>query len=306
MKPQHSIDLRLLQYFLVTAEEGGITRAAARLNIAQPTLSKAIQLLEYQLGVTLLERGPQGVVATAIGERLLDHARTIMAQVQDAAGDIESMRTGEVGTVRIGAGPSWVRRLLPETVAQALAERPGLRLTVSGGYDETLLDRLAEGELDMVVAELPLELDGPAFEVEVLTEDDLVVCARAGHPLAGRRHLTLREVLGETFVLPTPLTLARRKFDATMLALGLPSPRAVVDSNSMTFILTLVSCSDALTYTTMSSLKSAEAAAVVALDVPELRNVRTAGLIFRRPRLLSPAGEYVVGLLRTICEGQRN
>lgn len=306
MKPHGSIDLRLLQYFLATAEAGGITRAAAVLNIAQPTLSKAIRLLEYQLDVPLFERGPQGVVLTAMGRRLHDHARTIMAQVQDATGDIKRMRTGRAGTVRIGAGPSWVRRFLPEAVAAALAERPALGITVSGGYDETLLQGLSEGELDIVVAELPLDVHGPGFETEVLTEDHLVVCARAGHPLAARPNLSVREVLDSPWVLPTPLTMARRKFEGTLLTLGLPAPERVVDSNSMTFILKLVGCSDALTYTTLSSLMSPERERLCALDVPALGNTRRAGLIVRQPRLLSPAAEYVVAQLRAVSAGHRN
>ncbi len=303
---QHPVDLRLLQYFLTTAEAGGITRAAAILNVAQPTLSKAIRLLEYQLDVTLFERGPQGVVPTAIGERLLDHARNIMAQVHGATADIESMRTGAAGTVRIGAGPSWVRRLLPQAVAEAIAARPGLEINVSGGYDETLLDRLIDGELDMVVAELPLDVEGSAFEVERLTEDHLVVCARQGHPLAGRKALALEEILGHSWVLPAPNTLARQKFEGVLLSLGLPMPGAVVNSNSLTFILTLLGWSDALTYTTRTSLLSMESKSVVELDVPKLRNARTAGLIFRRPRLLSPAATYIVDLLRAQCVGERN
>lgn len=304
--PQHPIDLRLLQYFLTTAEAGGITRAAAMLNVAQPTLSKAIRLLEYQLDVTLFERGPHGVVPTAIGARLLDHARNIVAQVHGATADIEGMRTGEAGTVHIGAGPSWVRRMLPEAVAEAIVARPDLQLNVHGGYDETLLDRLVDGELDMVVAELPLDERHSVFEVERLTEDFLVVCARAGHPLAGRKGLLLADVLGETWVLPAPNTLSRQKFEAILLSLGLPMPAAVVNSNSLTFILTLVSSSDVLTYTTRSSLLSVEAKSVVEIDVPQLRNSRTAGLIFRRPRILSPAAAYIVELLHRQCQGRRN
>ncbi|GAB5377098.1 MAG: LysR family transcriptional regulator [Acuticoccus sp.] len=306
MKTPRAIDLRLLQYFLKTVEEGGITRAAAALNIAQPTLSKAIRLLEYQLGATLLERGPQGVVPTAIGERLLRHARSIMAQVHDAAAQIEAMRLGEAGSVRIGAGPSWVRRLLPEAVADALKERPDLEISVFGGYDESLLGRLFEGDLDMVVAEMPMEFDGETFEAEELTDDDLMVCAREGHPLVGRKELEMTEILPHRWVLPSQNTLARRKFEGKLLSLGLPSPAAVVNSNSMTFILTLLRASDALTYTTLSSLKSFEGRAIRSLDVPALRAVRRAGVIVRRPRLLSPAGEYLVSLLRARCAGQRN
>lgn len=302
---QSSLDLRLLSYFLKTAELGNITKAAAALNVAQPTLTKAIKLLEYQLGVTLFDRGPHGATPTAIGERLMLHAKTVMAQVGEAAADIESLRTGQAGVVRVGAGPSWVRRLLPEAVAAALDERPELRVSVSGGFDETLLTDLREGELDFVVAELPLSRQNDHYDVEVLTTDKLVVCARAGHPLAGNPPIALSEALSHRWVLPPPDALARQKFDGALISKGLPPPAAITSSSSLTFIINLVTCSNALTYTTRSQVV-AEGTSLVALDVPEIAASRDAGLIFRKPKVLTPATEFVVALLRKACAGQRN
>lgn len=301
MRSGDSIDLRLLVYFAKTAETGGITRAAAALNVAQPTLTKAIRLLEHQLGVALFVRGPQGVTLTPIGERLLRHARTIMTQVSGAVADVESLRTGIAGSVHIGAGPSWVRRMLPEAVARALEQRPELRITVSGGFDETLLRGLREGDLDVVVAEVPLTRRDPEYEVEVLTCDRLTVCGRADHPLAGRRDLGLEEVLAQPWALPPPHTLARRKLDGKIVSLGLPAPACITTSSSLTFILSLVARSDTLTYTTLSALRTPEGAPLAALEVPQLTTARDAGLIFRKPKLLSPATEFVVDRLRDIC-----
>jgi DNA-binding transcriptional LysR family regulator len=299
------IDLRLLTYFCRTAELGGISRAASALNIAQPTLSKAIQLLEHQLGVPLFTRGPQGVTPTLFGERLLRHARLVTAQVNAAASEIESLRTGKAGEVRIGAGPSWLRRVLPLAVAQALAERPDVRITVTGGFDETLLGGLDDGSLDVVVAEVPLEGDHPDYAVEVLTRDRLVVCCRVGHPLtavaAPGLAPSLADVLAQPWALPPPHTQARRKLDGRLRSLGLPSPRAVTVSTSLAFILSLVNCSDALTYTTFSALATPDGQGLVALDVPAIAAEREAGLIFRRLQVITPATEHVVGHLRALA-----
>lgn len=292
------IDLRLLTYFLATAEAGGISRAAAELNLAQPTLSKAIRLLEHQLGVTLFERLPHGVVPTPVGRRLLAHARIVTTQVRDAAQEVEALRTGRVGRVRIGAGPSWLRRVLPEAVARALAERPGLTVELRGGFDERLLHDLAVGELDMVVAESPQGHDD--VDVEPLTRDRLAVFARADHPLAGGR-AEIAALLEQPWALPPPHTLARRKLDGRLVSLGWPVPRRVTVSDSLTFILALVRASDALTYTTTSMIRAPEGAGLVEIDAPEIATSREAGLILRRPRLLSPGAEFVARTLTEAC-----
>ncbi|MCY0096860.1 LysR family transcriptional regulator [Hoeflea ulvae] len=301
MNSRKSIDLRLLSYFLQTAELGGVSKAAKALNLAQPTLSKAIQLLEYQLGAAVFERRPHGVELTVIGERLLRHARLVVAQVSDAVEEIDNLRTGGTGHIRVGAGPSWLRRLLPEAVAAALSERPALQVTVTGGFDERLLHGLSEGDLDLVIAEVPLNEKNNAYEVEVLSRDDLVVCARSGHPLHGVKNPGIERVLVEPWALPPPHTLARRKLDGKLISLGKPPPLSAATSSSVTFLLALVRGSDALTYTTASTLETNEGSGLVRLDVPELMTSREAGLIFRRPVLISPAAEFLVEKLRIIA-----
>ena len=305
MRTDTRIDLRQLAYFCRAAELGGISRAAAALDVAQPTLSKAIQLLEHQLGVALFIRGPQGVTPTPIGERLLRHARLVMAQVSEAASEIEDLRTGKAGIVRIGAGPSWLRRVLPLAVARALAERPDVQITVSGGFDETLLGGLDDGTLDVVVAELPLEDDRPDYAFEVLTRDRLVVCCRAGHPLAAAAAPSLADVLGQPWALPPAHTQARRKLDGRLRSLGRASPRSVTVSTSLAFILALVDCSDALTYTTSSALETPDGQGLVALDIPEIATVREAGLIFRKLQLVTPATAHVLDHLRALARLER-
>lgn len=301
MAPRRSIDLRLLTYFHRTAELGNITRAALALNVAQPTLSKALQQLEHQLGAVLFERHAHGVTLTEIGRRLQRHAQVIMVQVGDAAEDVHSLRDGRAGKVRIGAGPSWVRRLLPLAVARATTAHPGLTVTVSSGFDEGLLDGLASGNLDFVVAERPLAEPDLAFDYEGLTEDHLVVCGRQGHPLAGRRHVTLAQLLAATWALPDADTLARRKLDGSLIRHGVPAPRPVVTSSSQSFLLSFARETDALLYTTRSLLDTPEGSGIVEIDAPDLTTVREAGLIFRKPRLLTPAAEHVIALLRAIC-----
>ena len=301
MPRDHKLDVRLLSYFHAVAKTRNITHAAKLLNIAQPTLSKALQQLEHQMGAPLLERNSYGIALTPIGERLSRHAGVVMAQVKDAVEEVSHLRTGEIGEVRVGAGPSWVRRKLPEAVARVRLERPSLRLDVVAGFDAPLLEQLARGDLDFVVAERPLTDDGRAFTYRNLTSDDLVVVAGRDHPLARQKKIPAEAILELTWALPPASTLARRKLDGRVISLGFAPPKAAITSSSLTFLMTFARQSDALLYTTRSLLESPEGAMLCEIDVPALITTREAGLIFRTPGLLPPAAMLLVESLERVC-----
>ena len=303
MAARKPLDLRLLTYFQAAVESGNITRAAERLNVAQPTLSKALRLLETQLGVELLERGAHGVTPTAIGERLMCHARLVGVQVSDAVAEIEALRVGAAGRVSVGAGPSWVRRLLPDAVAAFLDDYPEVEVSVTTGFDMRLLEGLSEGTLDFVVAERPLAGEDAAFAYRGLTRDDLIVCAREEHPLAGRERVPVAEALAARWALPGEGSLARRKLAGRMALLGVAQPRRVVTATSISFLLGLALKTDALVYMTRSVLQTPEAAGLVEIDLPEFVNEREAGIITRIGAVMSPPAAELAARLAEACAG---
>ena len=296
-----NFDLRLLGYFHRTAQTGNITRAAAELNVAQPTLSKALKLLEDQVGTPLLERHAHGITLTPIGARLAEHAAVVVAQVRDAAAEMAQLQTGQGGHVHIGAGPSWVRRMLPEAISRITAQRPDMMIEVHTGFDESLLVRLVKGALDFVVAERPLDGESGNLEFRLLTSDDLIVVGRKEHPLAGHESVLTTDALASAWALPPGDTLARRKLDGRVISLGHTPPRANVVSTSLTFLLTHAGQTDTLIYTTRSQLLTPEGSSLVEIKVPELVTNRQAGLIFRRPGLLTPAARVIADALTEEC-----
>jgi DNA-binding transcriptional LysR family regulator len=190
------VNFRQLDYFLAVARTGSFTAAAVALKVAQPTLTKSIRGLEQELGVTLFDRLPRGAALTAAGAALRRHAERVGVQMRDAAEELRSIGGGAGGLVSIGAGPAWLRRLLPEAVSRAISRHPSIRVNVLGGFDDVLLKALRAGELDFVVAELPAEENARDLELLPLTSDRLAVFCRDGHPLAGRNEpLALRELL---------------------------------------------------------------------------------------------------------------
>jgi LysR family transcriptional regulator of gallate degradation len=294
------IDPRLLAYFHTVARIGNVTRAAAELNIAQPTLSKALALLESQIGAELFVRHPHGVTLTPIGARLQRHAVAIRAQISKAEEEIRDTLAGVTGHVRIGAGPSWVRRFLPEAIAGLLVERRGISFEVVGGFDGSLLTGLLTGDLDFVVAELPSEPNDD-FQYRPLTSDALVVVARPEHPFFARAPLGLDEVLAARWALSPTGNLARSKLDGRLTSLGKPTIRPVITSSSQTFLMTIAGMTDVLLYPTRSLLRSPEGSHLRELDVPDLVTSRDAGLIFRAGAAVSPAAEVLAERLRDLC-----
>jgi len=295
------MDLRQLEYFLRVAQRKNISIAAADLNITQPTLTKSIKLLEDQLGVKLFDRLPRGVALTSFGVTLLRHAETVHVQMKDAGNEITALRNGTFGTVRIGAGPAWLRRHLPQAVAKVIAEHPAIHIQIDGSFDETLLRALRRGEFDFVVAETPAPEDQQDLDVMPLTSDRLGVCCRARHPLATRRDLTMRDLLSYPWVKPPRLTRAQRRLNALFVANDLPAPKGAVESGSQALLLNVVRQSDALTFIVSKTLQTREGEGLILLDVPELTLSREAGIVTRRGGWLSPAALHIVDALKEIC-----
>lgn len=295
------MDLRQLDYFLKVVERGSLTAAAAELRITQPTLTKSIRQLERSLGVALLERLPRGVVPTEFGAVLARHARLVGVQLKDALGEIEGMRSGRTGHVAIGAGPAWLRRLLPLAVTRVQAASPGLAVYLTGGFDDGLLRLLRQGELDLVVAELPEPSTAPDLTMLELASDDLGVICRTGHALVHKPRLVPADLIDYPWILPAGNTRARRRLDALFIGRGLSPPTAAIETDSMAFMLASIRLSDGIGYSTAQLLAQTEGQGLVMLEVAGLTGRRTAGVISRREARLSPAAQAIVDELTAIC-----
>src|SRR4051812_29333359 len=117
------MDHRQLEIFLVTAERLNLSRAAEALDITQPGLSKSLQRLQSDLGIKLYQRQGRGIALTEAGRALLKHGRQIEAQMLQARTELNGIARGVVGHVRIGAGPSWLSRHLPDAISRIIARK---------------------------------------------------------------------------------------------------------------------------------------------------------------------------------------
>ncbi|PJE95877.1 LysR family transcriptional regulator [Streptomyces carminius] len=193
-----TVETRELRYFVAVAEELHFGRAAERLGMAQPPLSRAIQQLERRLGVTLLERGRRGVTLTGAGEVLLDEGRAALDAATAAvrrtrraggAGGAGGPRDRLVLAVKAGASHELLHKLL-----DAYAAEPGaaeVEVLPSGTCEQG--EMLRDGRADVALMHKPFNsLAG--FDSEELSTEGQIAILPAGHPLAARRTLSLADV----------------------------------------------------------------------------------------------------------------
>ena len=146
------IDLRDLRYFEAIAELGHIGRAAERLHLTQPALTRCVRRLEDMFGADLFERVGRGIRLTAAGEALLVRARRLHVAADEAAREMVDFAHGASGHVRIGLVPTAAQFLLPPVCRALLAETPDVSLKTVIGQGDVLMPALKSGELDLVIS----------------------------------------------------------------------------------------------------------------------------------------------------------
>ncbi|MBV8032423.1 MAG: LysR family transcriptional regulator [Betaproteobacteria bacterium] len=167
------MELRSVQYFAEVADEGSITRAADKLGVAQPALTRRIKQLEAELGTQLLTRLPRGVRLTNAGREFLEHARRIVSEVARARDQVRGNPRAVRGRVVLGTSPTLAPLLLPGCVARARQLLPGVALKFLEGFSPQLLDALLAGRLDLAVTTNPPR--SPGISLTPLLSEPLVV-----------------------------------------------------------------------------------------------------------------------------------
>jgi LysR family hca operon transcriptional activator len=192
------MELRHLRYFVAVAETGSLTLAAEqRLHTAQPSLSRQIRDLEYEVGVQLLIRSPQGTELTAAGRAFLDHARLCLAQAS-AAGEA-ARRAAQPAKAVFSMGFLTGQEIdwLPLAPSILRDELPDLEIRVSSGFSTDLADGLQRGKLDVAfLRQEPM----PDLEYRLVTKEPLVVILPSDHPLAAAAAIAPRELASQIFI----------------------------------------------------------------------------------------------------------
>ena len=195
------MELRHLRYFIAVAEAGSLTVAAEKkLRTAQPSLSRQIRDLEYEVGVQLMSRSVPGIELTAAGKAFLDHARLALTQAEAAKEAARRAAQPAKPTFALGFLTGKEIDWLPEAMRILHDELPNVDVTVSSQNSPDLADALIRGSLDAAFMR-PERADDLVYK-RVITEPFVVVFP-SDHRLAANDVIELQEIAGETFLIPS-------------------------------------------------------------------------------------------------------
>ncbi|WP_421549499.1 LysR family transcriptional regulator [Pseudomonas sp. QD4] len=192
------MELRHLRYFQVLGQTLNFTKAAERLHIAQPPLSRQIQQLEEELGVLLLERG-RPLRLTEAGRFFYEHSSVLLEQLGKVCDNTRRIGLGQKTWLGIGFAPSTLYGVLPQLIRRLRSDETlELELGLSEMTTLQQVEALKAGRIDVGFGRI--RIDDPAIVQRVLTEDRLVAALPAGHPLLGQP-VSLSQLADEPFVL---------------------------------------------------------------------------------------------------------
>ncbi|MFG2791123.1 LysR family transcriptional regulator [Streptomyces sp. NPDC048419] len=193
------VDTRLLRSFVAVAEEGTLTRAAGRLYVSQPALTKQIRQLEEQLGVRLFTRSRAGMALTEAGRVLAERVPGVLAGWEQAVRETKGAASRAARVLRVGFLASAANEATPGIVAAFAERRPGWRAEMRQASWSNPSAGLADGDVDVALLRLPFP-GQDALRVEVLLTEPRWVALASAHPLADRDEIPFRELWDEPFV----------------------------------------------------------------------------------------------------------
>lgn len=190
--------LRQLTYLVALADYRNFRRAADAVHISQPTLSQQLRALETRLGVTLVERNESPIQFTPIGRDMVERARKILLDVKDTEDMVRRSKAAMGGTIRFGVTPTLGPYLMPEIVASLHRRFPDMRLYTREGIPDEQARELARGDLDMLLA--PLPITGSNLHIEPLFREPLHIVCPPDHHLASTTLVRGNDLAGIGFL----------------------------------------------------------------------------------------------------------
>lgn len=195
------MELRHLRYFVAVAEEQSVTRAAARLHLSQPPLSRQIRDLEDELGVPLLEHGPKSIRLTQAGRVFLLEARAALKRVDEAVQTVQSVASGQRGEIHVGYAVSLTVEILPLTLRFFQKTNPGVRVQLHEATTQGMLRGLRNGDFQIaLMVQISPKVLQPDLAFEELRHYPVAVAMHPAHRLARARKVGIEQLARERLV----------------------------------------------------------------------------------------------------------
>jgi DNA-binding transcriptional LysR family regulator len=296
------MQLKHLRTFAVVADTLSLTRAAAKLHLAQSSVSEQIQALELDLGVRLFDRPKRKLVLTAAGNRLLDYAVRILALSDEARSVMRAEASRLCGRLAVGGIDSLCLERLPALILAYCTQFPDVQISLRPGKAVDLRGHLKAGTLDIYFT------FGKAVEAglcsETLGKEPIVLVGPPGHRLAGKPHVKFGELSTERFLLTVPGCPMREAFEQELARSGAKRPQVIGEFASIAALRNLVETGAGCALVPRAAVQEAIASGKVtalawsgAADIPISMVWRTP------PETASPLGRFLDTARRELSAG---
>src|SRR5437867_1900359 len=258
------IRLRHIHCFVAISQERNLGKAADKLRLTQPAVSKTLSELEGIVGARLFERGRHGARLTRDGETFLTHAVPVLEALSAAKDAIRSKRGPKVEAVHVGALPTVAPDLLPLALDGFRRARPHAKVVIQTAANTALLEMLKAGELDFVVGRMadPQMMVGLSFEL--LYVEPLILVVRASHPLAGVTSVSLNDALKFPVIVPPKNTIPGHHTESYLRSRGSNLPANCTETLSVSVARLITKLSDSVWFTPVGAVREDIEAAILA------------------------------------------
>jgi DNA-binding transcriptional LysR family regulator len=242
MKPV--LNLRQIEAFRAVMLTGSVVGAARLMSVTQPGVSRTLGLMELRIGYPLFERRGRRLVPTPEAEALYREIEQLYGSIERISQVAQDIRYQRAGALRVATLPALAQWLVPRAIARFLATRPNVTVFVQSLPSRQIAELVSTRQFDVGVVELPLSR--PAIEIEPLEPVASMAVLPAGHRLASKRLISLKDLDGERMVMLSQHSYLRYQMDEAFSELGV-APNVVLETPSSSIACALVAAGAGIT-----------------------------------------------------------
>jgi len=296
------MELRQIKYFLTIVEEKSMSKAAIKLNMTQPPLSRQIALLEHELDTLLFIRHPKAIKLTEEGKLFYERAKEIAQLVDTTEKEFQQAIAGETGTLSIACIDSLSSKLLPEHIQAFIKNYPNVNIRVWSGDPNEILTLVDQQFVELGIVRLPI-LDQQNFEVVPLDKDPIVLAMNKSRNLGGERDYILLEELADVPLIcirPLKSTTKYRHQSVSEMIVDFCQqkgiePRIICESNDIMTMLTMAKYDIGVTAVPKSAINLLESPELVFKEIKDQTIMsRQSALIWKKGTYLSPISKNFI------------
>jgi DNA-binding transcriptional LysR family regulator len=298
------INLRDLRVLMAVADTGSMAKAAAKLRISHPAVSKTIAEIEAALAVRLLDRSPRGAELTAYGEVLLRCGINVFDEIGQGFRSLEHLSDPNSGEVRVGCTEIILHSLASAVVRKFSGKYPGVQVDVKlANPGEHQLRELRERRIDLLITRATGRSTAEDLHSEVLFDEPFAFVVAAHSEFARKRGVALGDIIASKWVLPASDSAPGALIEGVFRAAGFEPPRAAVKTISIELTTALVASGEfvGILPISVARLKAGQAALRV-LPFKSVGPWVSAEIVFVKNRTLSPAVESFIGCVRDVVK----